>query len=144
MIYRIRFHPLVARDLDAIAHWIIDYAGPETAARKLAEIEAAIATLKATPHKGSLRDEIAPGLRAIPAGRKAVIAFFVDDEAGEVLIYAVTFGGADWVGRALLHKSGDRRISPFPGQTYPTVSVTGMPSAVKPFRMATRTWNSAT
>ena len=45
---------------------------------------------------------------------------------------------------ALLHKSGDRRISPFPGQTYPTVSVTGMPSAVKPFRMATRTWNSAT
>ena len=45
---------------------------------------------------------------------------------------------------ALLHKSDDRRTSPFPGQTYPTVSVTGMPRAVKPFRMATRTWNSAT
>ena len=42
MIYRIRFHPLVARDLDAIAHWIIDYAGPEVATRKLSEIEAAI------------------------------------------------------------------------------------------------------
>ena len=100
MIYRIRFHPLVARDLDAIAHWIIDYAGHEAAARKLAEIEAAIATLRITPHKGSLRDEIAPGLRAIPAGRKAVIAFVVDDDAGEVLIYAVTYGGADWVGRS--------------------------------------------
>ena len=100
MIYRIRFHPLVVRDLDAIAQWIIDYVGPEAAARKLAEIEAAIATLKATPHKGSLRDEIAPGLRAIPAGRKAVIAFVVDDDAGEVLIYAVTYGGADWVGRS--------------------------------------------
>ncbi len=35
-------------------------------------------------------------------------------------------------------------VSPFPGQTYPTVSVTGMPSAVKPFRTATRIWNSAT
>ena len=46
MIYLIRFHPLVARDLDDIAHWIIDYAGPEAAARKLAEIEAAIATLR--------------------------------------------------------------------------------------------------
>ena len=69
MIYRVRFHPLVARDLDAIAQWIIDYAGPESAARKLSEIEAAIATLKTTPHKGSLRDEIAPGIRAIPAGR---------------------------------------------------------------------------
>ena len=99
MIYRIRFHPLVARDLDASAHWIIDYAGPEATARKLAEIEAAITTLKTRPHKGSLRDDIAPGLRAIPAGRKAVIAFVVDDQAGEVLIYAITYGGADWIGR---------------------------------------------
>ena len=99
MIYRIRFHPLVARDLDAIAHWIIDYVGPEAATRKLAEIEAAIATLKATPHKGSLRDEIAPGIRAIPAARKAVVAFVVDDDAREVLIYAVTYGGADWIKR---------------------------------------------
>ena len=100
MIYRIRFHPLVARDIDAIAHWIIDYAGPKVAARKLAEIEAVIATLRVTPHKGSVRDEIAAGLRAIPAGRKAVIAFVVDDDAREVLIYAVTYGGADWVGRS--------------------------------------------
>lgn len=99
MIYRIRFHPLVARDLDAIAEWIIDYAGPEAAARKLSEIEVAIATLKVTPHKGTLRDEIAPGIRAIPAGRKAVVAFQVDDDAGEVLIYAVTYGGADWIRR---------------------------------------------
>ena len=100
MNYRIRYHPLVARDLDVIAQWILDYAGPEAAARKLAEIEHAIATLKATPQKGSLRDEIAPGLRAIPAGRKAVIAFVVDDDAGEVLIYAVTYGGADWATRS--------------------------------------------
>jgi toxin ParE1/3/4 len=97
--YQIKFHPLVARDLDAIAKAIIDYAGPDSAARKLAEIEAAIATLKATPHKGSIRDEIAPGLRAIPAGRKAVIAFVVDDVAKEVLIYAITYGGADWIAR---------------------------------------------
>lgn len=100
MIYRIKFHPLVARDLDSIAHWIIDYAGPEVAARKLSEIQAAIATLKTTPHKGSLRDEIAPGLRAIPAGRKAVIAFVVDDDAAEVFVYAVTYGGANWAMRS--------------------------------------------
>lgn len=100
MTYRIRFHPLVARDLDAIVRWILDYAGPGIAARKLAEIEEAIATLRDTPHKGSIRDEIAPGLRAIPAGRKAVIAFVVDDEAAEVLIFAVTYGGANWVSRS--------------------------------------------
>lgn len=100
MTYRIRFHPLVARDLDAIARWILDYAGPDIAARKLAEIEKAVATLRDTPHKGSLRSEIAPGLRAIPAGRKAVIAFVVDDETAEALIYAVTYGGTDWVKRS--------------------------------------------
>ena len=104
MNYRIRYHPLVARDLDAIVQWILDYAGPDAAARKLAEIEAAIVTLKATPHKGSLRDEIASGLRAIPAGRKAVIAFVVDDDAGDVLIYAVTYGGADWAMRSSARK----------------------------------------
>ncbi|MBL3706096.1 hypothetical protein GI582_25790 [Sulfitobacter sp. BDSS02] len=31
---------------------------------------------------------------------------------------------------ALLHKRADGRGSPFPGRTYPTASVTGMPSAV--------------
>jgi plasmid stabilization system protein ParE len=98
--YRIRFHPLVARDLDAIVRWILGYAGPDIAGRKLAEIEEAIATLRDTPHKGSIRDEIAPGLRAIPAGRKAVIAFVVDDEVAEVLIFAVTYGGANWVSRS--------------------------------------------
>ena len=45
---------------------------------------------------------------------------------------------------ALLHKSPDGQSSPVPGQTYPTTSVTGMPRAVKPFRTATLTWNSAT
>ncbi len=99
MNYEIKFHPLVAKDLDTIARVIIDYAGPEVATRKLAEIETVIATLQHTPHKGSIRDEIAPNLRAIPAGRKAVVAFVVKDEAKEVLIYAVTYGGADWMGR---------------------------------------------
>lgn len=50
----------------------------------------------------------------------------------------------DATGTTLLHKSGDGRGSPFPGRTYPTASVTGMPSAVYPFRTAIRTWSSAT
>ena len=43
---------------------------------------------------------MAPGLRAIPAGRKAVIAFTVDDDAHEVHIHAVTYAGADWITRS--------------------------------------------
>ena len=45
---------------------------------------------------------------------------------------------------ALLRKSPDGRTFPFPGRTYATTSVTGLPRAVKPFSTATRTWNSAT
>jgi hypothetical protein len=48
------------------------------------------------------------------------------------------------LGLALLDKSGDRRTSPFPAQTYPTTLVTGMPRAVRRFNTATPTWNSAT
>ena len=47
-------------------------------------------------------------------------------------------------GHPYMHKSGDGRSSPFPGQIYPATSVMGVPSAVKPLSTATRTWNSAT
>lgn len=96
MNYRIRLHPRVAGDLEAIATWILEFAGPDSAERKLDEIRQAIRGLSALPHKGTRRDDIAPGLRAIPAGRKAVIAFIVDDAAAEVLIYAVSYAGKDW------------------------------------------------
>ena len=99
-MHRVRFHPLVSRDLEAIARWIIEHAGGEAADRKLAEIEEAIGDLARTPHKGSIRDDIAPGLRAVPAGRRAVIAFTVDDGAQEVLVHAAAYSGGDWAGRS--------------------------------------------
>jgi len=49
-----------------------------------------------------------------------------------------------WDGRVLLHKSADGWGSPFPGRTYPAAFVTGIPSAVQPFRTAMRTLSSAT
>ena len=100
MTDRLRLHPLVARDLDTIARWIIERVGAEVAHRKLTEIEQTITDLALLPHRGSVRDDIAPGLRAIPAGRKAVAAFTGDDSTSEVFIYAVTYGGADWVRRS--------------------------------------------
>ena len=40
---------------------------------------------------------MAPGLRAVPAGRRTVVAFLVDDEGREVLVVAVAHAGADWI-----------------------------------------------
>ena len=100
MRYAIWFHPAVRSDLEGIARLIAEFAGREVAERKLAEIEAAIRSLETTPHRGSLRDEVAPGLRAIPAGRRGVVAFVVDDAERRVLVYAVAYGGADWTQKA--------------------------------------------
>jgi plasmid stabilization system protein ParE len=99
--YKIMRHPLVEQDLRIIVRLIADYAGPGIALAKLQEIEHAVRRLAETPHIGSIRDEISPGLRAIPAGRKAVICFKVDDAARRVLIVCITYGGADWIGRSI-------------------------------------------
>ncbi|WP_167384033.1 hypothetical protein [Cereibacter sphaeroides] len=79
------------------------------------------------------RVRVAPFLKAIawvPCGRT-----IVDVGAGT---------GVWALAKTLLHKSTDDRHAPFPGHTHPVTSVMGVPSAVKPFRTATRTWNSAT
>jgi toxin ParE1/3/4 len=97
--YRILRHPSVARDLDAILRLIAEYSGVGVALAKLAEIEEGMRRLADTPHVGSIRDEIAPGLRAIPVARKGVIVFRVDEAEKVVYLLCVAYAGADWVGR---------------------------------------------
>lgn len=98
--YRLFRHPDVATDILDIVDMIADYAGAAVALDKLERIEARIRALARTPHVGSLRDDIVPGLRAIPAARKGVIAFTVDDAQRAVFVVSVTYAGADWSRRA--------------------------------------------
>ena len=95
--YRVVRHPNVADDLIDIAYLIADYSGMESAMRKIDEIEVAIGKLAGVPHVGSLRHEIAEGLRAIPAAGKAVICFVVDDDHNEVRVIAIGYAGSDWI-----------------------------------------------
>ncbi|MGF1476987.1 MAG: type II toxin-antitoxin system RelE/ParE family toxin [Geminicoccaceae bacterium] len=97
MSYKIKFHPAVRRDLEAIAELIGEFAGRDVARRKIREITQTIQSLATTPHIGSIRDEIAPGLRALPAGNRGVVVFTVSDAERCVLVYAVTYGGGDWM-----------------------------------------------
>lgn len=94
--FRIDYHPHVDRDLMDISTLIADFAGFEAANRKLEEIEDVVRSLEDFPHIGTLRHDIRPNLRAIPAGGKGVICFTVDDERRTVLIIAITYAGADW------------------------------------------------
>lgn len=76
---------------------LTDYAGVVIAENKLTQIKAAIKGLSETPHIGSLRSEIAEGLRAIPSAGKGVITFTVDDSTKTVYLVSITYAGADWM-----------------------------------------------
>ena len=88
------------RDLARIADGLARHSGWEVAERKLDAIAAAIRTLARTPHRGTIRDEIAPGLRAIPAAGRGVVVFIADDAARRVLVKAIGYAGSDWIIRA--------------------------------------------
>ncbi len=89
-------HPHVAYELLDIASFVADYASNDVAMHKLAEIEWTIRQLCDLPRTGSFRDEIAAGVRAIPAADKSVICFIVDDDRLEVRIMAIGYAGSDW------------------------------------------------
>lgn len=99
MTYKIRFHPSVAGDLQVIAEIIADYSGLSVAKNKLKDIQRAVFSLAVTPKKGSIRSELGVSVRAIPAGRKGVVVFEVDDITTTVFVLAITYGGADWISK---------------------------------------------
>lgn len=94
--YRVRYHEKVADDLAEIATRLLRYAGPNSTSRIVSELRRAASDLRHVPHRGSLRSELMPGLRAIPASRAGVIVFSVIDDRREVFIHQISYGGADW------------------------------------------------
>ncbi|MBY6163808.1 type II toxin-antitoxin system RelE/ParE family toxin [Mameliella alba] len=99
MNYQIRFHPKVAQDLRGIARAMLPHAGPKTTNAILNQLRDSARSLAETPHRGTTRDDLLPGLRAIPSGRRGVICFSVDDETQTVLIHLIAWGGANWQAR---------------------------------------------
>jgi toxin ParE1/3/4 len=99
MPYTITQHPLVEADLYQIGELISDFAGLQIGQKKMNEITAFIDRLTDFPHIGTVRSDLYPGLRAIPASEKAVVCFTVDDEAQFVFLLCVSYGKADWQAR---------------------------------------------
>lgn len=99
MPYTITQHPLVEADLYQIAELISDFAGLQIGQSKINEITAFIDRLTDFPHIGTIRGDLYPGLRAIPASEKATVCFTVNDEAQSVFVLCVSYGGADWQSR---------------------------------------------
>jgi len=96
MPYTITQHPLVEADLYQIGELISDYAGLRIGESKIDGITAFITRLSDFPNIGSVRSDLYPGLRAVPASEKAVVCFTVNDEAQSVFVLCVSYGGANW------------------------------------------------
>jgi plasmid stabilization system protein ParE len=99
MNYRVTQHPLVGSDLLDITAFIASYAGLDVAKAKADEITRFITKLADFPNIGSIRGDILPGLRAIPATEKAVLCFTVDDKHRVVFVICVSYAGSDWASR---------------------------------------------
>lgn len=95
MIHRpVIFSPEARDDLDEIYDWIFDRAGDPTALGYLGRIEAFCTKLDLASERGSARDNIRPGLRAIGFERSATIAFVATD--ARVTILRVFRRGRNW------------------------------------------------
>lgn len=99
MRYEITNHPLVEHDLFGIVDFISNYAGIEVGLAKVDEIIGFIDKLADFPHIGTVRTDIGPALRAIPASEKAVVCFTVDDKTKVIRIVCISYAGADWTSR---------------------------------------------
>jgi toxin ParE1/3/4 len=95
----VRFHPAISHDLRGIARSMLPHAGTVTSNRIITELRNAARSLQETPHRGTLRHEVMPNLRAIPAARRGVVVFTVDEVAREVFVHIIAYGGADWLSR---------------------------------------------
>jgi toxin ParE1/3/4 len=65
-----------------------------TAERFVRRIEERCYRIGDAPRGGAPRDDIVPGLRIVPFEKRAVIAYFVDEDA--VIISNIFYGGVDY------------------------------------------------
>ncbi len=90
MIDRVVFSPEAA----ALYSYIATAASPDIAARYTEAIISYCENLRTFPHRGTIRNEVRPGLRITNYKKRAVIAFDVDAE--QVSIIGVFYGGQDY------------------------------------------------
>lgn len=94
MIYRVVFSPEAQEQLAELYRYIAEAASPDIAARYTEAIVSYCESLRTFPHRGTMRDEVRPGLRITNYKKRAVIAFDVDAEV--VSIIGVFYGGQDY------------------------------------------------
>lgn len=94
MNYTVVFTPEAEDQLAELYRFIAGSSSPEIAARYTDGIVTYCEELETLPHRGTLREDIRPGLRILGYRRRVAIAFLVED--GQVSILGVFYGGQDY------------------------------------------------
>lgn len=115
MAYEVVFAADARRDFTLIFEFLADsYIGfgdaPETAIMRaetrVQSIRADITQLGQLPSRGTLHDEILPGLHHLTIGQ-AIVWFDIDEDLKLVRVLAVFFGGQDHIRRMLTRLLGE-------------------------------------
>jgi toxin ParE1/3/4 len=91
------FSPEAENDLETIYEAIVARAGREVALGYIERIEAFCRDLDLASERGSLRDDIRPGLRVLGFERRLTIAILVSTEKTTVL--RIFYGGRNWASK---------------------------------------------
>jgi len=94
MIYRVVFTFEAQEQLVALYGYIATAGSPEIAARYTNAIVSYCESLCTFPHRGTMRNDVRPGLRITNYKKRAVIAFDIDGE--QVSIIGVFYGGQNY------------------------------------------------
>ncbi len=81
-------------DLVALYDWIANAAGATTALSYIERLEDYCIGFDLASERGSVRDDIRPGLRIVGFERRVTIAFMVEEN--RVVILRIFYGGRDW------------------------------------------------
>ncbi|WP_350335246.1 type II toxin-antitoxin system RelE/ParE family toxin [Coralliovum pocilloporae] len=82
------------QDIAGIYDWIATAGSPQDGLGYVERIVAFCEGFDLASERGSLREDIRPGLRIVGFERNATIAFMVEDE--RVIILRVFYGGQNW------------------------------------------------
>jgi plasmid stabilization system protein ParE len=94
MNYFVVFTPEAEEQIAALYRYIAEAASVDIAARYAEAIVSYCESLRTGPHRGTMRDDVRPGLRITNYKKRAVIAFAVHAEM--VSIIGVFYGGQDY------------------------------------------------
>ncbi len=94
MSYRVIFSPEAEEQLVALYRYIADAASPAVASGYTGAIVNYCESLCTFPNRGTVRDDVPPGLRITKYKKRTVIAFAVDTE--QIAIIGIFYGGQDY------------------------------------------------